>query len=462
MAETVRRCRPTPTDAYLANPHKGCCTFQHFDGDPLYPGFGWMEEGPHEFPPLPTALQIMPGGSPKEPTDGYPRSTVAYCRWFWENFEPEEGKYDFTLIERAIEAARARGQTLAMRIMAYGNQRVGHKLLPKWYRQKYPVREYEIFGEKGAEPIPDSPEFLEKYGNVILECGRRFDGDPQLESMDVGYLGPLGEFGEMGAEQMHRFNQVHQKAFSKTFRLVEICGEQGKIGLQYGSGWRWNAYGDLSDAGSPEVTKGCSWNHTYDVYPEILATYAKNNWKKFPVHCEIGPAIGDWKHRGWDLDFILEQGLKYHMTYLMAKSCRVPADWMSKVEAFCRKLGYRFVYRQALYETPVKPGSSFKFQSWLENVGVAPIYRRYDFALRLQQGDRQDVVVLKEVDPRTWLPGEFVSIDTRVPLPAGFKPGLIHLAAGLVDPVTKEARVSFAAKENFGDRWLSLGAMEVS
>jgi hypothetical protein len=459
MAETVRRVRPTPTDAYLANPHKGCCTFQHFQGDPLFPGNGWLEEGPHEFPQPFLPNKAMPGESIAT-IDGYPPSTVAYCRWFWENFEPEEGRYDFTLIDQALAAAKSRGQTLAMRIMAYGNDRTGHKLLPKWYRKKYPVREYEIFGEKGAEPIPDSPEFLEKYGNLIRECGQRYDGHPNLETMDVGYLGPLGEFGEMSTAQMHRFNQVHKEAFSKTFRLVEICGEQGKIGLQYGSGWRWNAYGDLSDVGSAEVQRSCSWNHTYDVYPEILASYAKDNWKMYPVHCEIGPALTVWKELGWDVDFILQQGLKYHMTYFMAKSCRIPDAWMDKVSAFCRKLGYRFVYRQALYETPVKASGSFRFNSWIENVGVAPIYRKYDFALRLRQGDREEIVTLKEVDPRTWLPGDTI-IETRVQLPAGFKPGFVHLAAGLIDPLTREARVSFAAKELLGNHWLALGGIEV-
>jgi hypothetical protein len=459
MAETVRRVRPTPTDAYLANPHKGCCTFQRFHGDELYPGTGWLEEGPHEFPPPDSRNDLMPGEQ-RIAADGYPPSTVAYCRWFWTNFEPEEGRYDFSLIDRAIETAKSRGQTLAMRIMAYGNERRGHKLLPAWYKAKYPVRSYEVVGEKGFEPIPDSPEFLEKYGNIIRECGRRYDGHLQIETMDVGYLGPLGEFGEMSNEQMHRFNQVHAKAFSRTFRLVEICGEQGKIGLQYRSGWRWNCYGDLSDRGSSHVVKSCSWNHTYDLYPEILATYARDNWKHHPVHCEIGPALSVWRALDWDLDFILQQGLKYHMTYFMAKSCRIPAEWMDKINAFCRKLGYRFVYRQALYDTPVKAGSAFKFRSWIENTGVAPLYRKYDFALRLRQSDHEEIITLKDVDSRTWLPGDAI-IDASVQLPVSIKPGYVHLAAGLIDPTTREARVRFAAKENFSDRWLSLGGIEV-
>ena len=82
------------------------------------------------------------------------------------------------------------------------------------------------------------------------------------------------------------------------------------------------------------------------------------------------------------------------------------------------------------------------------------------FALRLRQGDHEEIVVLDNIDIRKWLPGDTI-IDTQIQLPPAIKPGYAHLAVGLVDPKTREARVSFAVKENFSDRWLSLGGIEV-
>src|SRR5437016_3231033 len=105
MAEVVRRVRPTPSDKFLANPHKGCCTFQRFNGDPLFEGTTWSEEGPLKFPVRKPDV-----------VDGYLPSTVAYLRWFWDVFEREEGKYDFSVIEKSIETAKTRGQTVALRI----------------------------------------------------------------------------------------------------------------------------------------------------------------------------------------------------------------------------------------------------------------------------------------------------------------------------------------------------------
>ena len=375
MSETVRRVRPTPSNAFLANPHKGCCTFQHFNGDELFPGTTWSEEGPLEFP-----------ARKSEYHDGYLPSTVSYCRWFWDIFEREEGAYDFSVIDKSIETAKARGQTLAIRVMAFGSP--GQPMVPKWYSAKHPMQPIVHKVSKAAFPVHDSKEYLEKYGNLIRECGRRYDGNPQIESMDVGYIGPWGEGdGEMSIEQMHRFNQVHREAFPTTTRLIEICGEQGKVGMEYAAGWRWNCYGDLGDSGSTDVLKACSWNHTFDMYPETLVNNAGDNWKKFPVHCETCGVPLDWYQRGYDIDFILEQGLKYHTTYFMPKYTRIPEAWRDKINAFCRRIGYRFVYRQALFGTPVKGGARFRFHSWIDNVGCAPIYRKYEFALRLRQGD---------------------------------------------------------------------------
>jgi hypothetical protein len=168
----------------------------------------------------------------------------------------------------------------------------------------------------------------------------------------------------------------------------------------------------------------------------------------------------NWYEEGYDIDFILQQGLKYHATYFMPKYTALPEKWMDKLTAFCRQLGYRYIYRQATIDAQVQRGGSFHFESWIENVGVAPIYRRYDFALRLKQGDHEEIIVLDDVDIRKWLPGDAI-IDRSIALPASIKPGWVELSAGLIDPVSKEARVSFAVKEVYSDRWVALNGIEV-
>jgi hypothetical protein len=448
MVETMRRVRPTPTDAYLGNPHKGCCTFQRFNGDPLFSGTTWSEEGPLTFPPAAQAVAA-----------GYLPSTVSYCRWFWRVMEPTPGQYDFRMIDEALRVCQERGQTLAVRLMAFGSYR--QPQTPDWYAQAHPMTAVTYGGGEMQIPVHDSPEYLEHWGNLVREFGRRYDGHPFLESIDITYIGPWGEgAGECSREQCRRFSELWRDAFPRTQRIAMIEGAQMPEGLATGAGWRADCFGDLRDQGTTQIPGHLAWNHMYDSYPmEVFLGGGQETWRTAPVHLETCWVPMYWYQHGFDIDFILEQGRKYHATYFMPKSTALPEPWMDKLRAFCRTLGYRYVFRLANVQSPVSSRGGFRFQCWIENVGVAPIYRRYEFALRLRQGDREAIVPLSDIDIRTWLPGD-TWLDRVIPLPEGFQPGGAQLAAGLIEAETQQVRVRFANKEAFADRWLDLGGIE--
>ena len=450
MAEVIRRVRPTPTDEYLGNPHKGCCTFQHFNGDELFPGLGWSEEGPTEFPP-----RKAPGV-----IDGYLPTTVSYCRWFWPLLEPEEGQIDFSVIDKALKTAGERGQTLAVRLMSFGSQR--QPAVPEWYSRKYPMIETMRHGQPFAAPDHNAPAYLEKWGGLVREFARRYDSHPSLESIDVTYLGPWGEGdGDCSRERCREFAGLWREAFPRTPRLALIAGQQMAEGIEAGSGWRCDCFGDVSMVGSPDVPRQGSWNHHYDCYPQqVYAAGASDAWQTTPVFFETCWVPMYWFQHGFDLDFIIEQGLKFHGSYFMPKYTRLPEAWMDRLSAFCRKLGYRFVIRQALYSVKAPVRGPFRFSCWIENVGVAPIYRPYQLALRLRQGSSSAIIPVSDVDIRTWLPGDFC-MDREFAVPAGLQRGWAELSIGIVDPGTHQAKVSFAVRERFSDRWSPLGGIEL-
>src|SRR6266540_286749 len=68
--------RPEPSDEILVNPGMGITTFQRFNGQPLNQGLRWSEEGP-------TAKQ-----SEASVRSDFPNTTIAYCRWFWNELQP--------------------------------------------------------------------------------------------------------------------------------------------------------------------------------------------------------------------------------------------------------------------------------------------------------------------------------------------------------------------------------------
>jgi hypothetical protein len=464
----VRHWRYTPTDEYLANPHKGCCTFQRFNGDPLYPGSVWNEEGPMNGALTPLCANTgIPNHALPALTPGYLPTTVAYCRWFWEKLEPQQGRYDFSMIDHALAACRERKQTLAVRLMPFGYVGTGQPGLPRRCDGRFPMTACR--SGKG-EKVPDynSREYLETWGALIREFARRYDAHPLMETIDVAFMGPWGEGdGECRQEQLERFAELYQQAFVHTPLLALIAGDPltgdpMRAAVRRGSGWRADCFGDMRRTGKhlPHAPLHLEWNHMFNCYPRRLAEAgAQDAWKTAPVHFETCASPIDWPGQGVDLDFVIEQGLKYHATYFMPKSTALPPPYMEKLAAFCRRMGYRFVFRQATMSTRVKKGEALIFQAWIENVGVAPLYRKYDFALRFRQDGRDTVIKLEAVDPRTWLPGD-VWIDRALPLPPVLGPGWVEVSAGLTDPDGRAA-VNFAIQERFADRWALLGGFEI-
>src|SRR5829696_3726295 len=111
--------RPAESDEVLVNPGMGIQTFQRFNGQPLNDGLRWSEEGP-------TGRQPDAKAKPD-----FPRSSVAYCRWFWSTLQPAPGEFRREIIDTALEEARRRGQTLAVRLMPYDEKHP----LPEWYQK---------------------------------------------------------------------------------------------------------------------------------------------------------------------------------------------------------------------------------------------------------------------------------------------------------------------------------------
>lgn len=452
MAETIWRCRPTESFEYFRNPHKGCATFQHFEGDPLFEGTHWSEEGPTEFPP-----RQYPGVTP-----GYLPSPVAYCRWFWRRFQPTKNTFDWSLIDQALQTAHERGQTLQVRLMPYGSAK--QPCLPDWYSEVAPVIVTDHKGNKLATPDHSSDGFFQWWGNVISEFAARYDGHPDLETFDISHIGPWGEGAAPCSEAaIRRMAEHYVSCFKKTPLLAMISVNQLREAAPLGTGWRCDCFGDQRERGNAEVPHRNAWLHTYDCYPwHVVEAGATEAWKNGPVVFETcGVPLGWYwqKEFKYDLDFHLRQGLKYHGSIFMPKSTRIPDEWQKPILDWCRYLGYRFVLRQALYALNVVRGQALPCDIWIENVGVAPLYHPYKFVIRIAQDDREHIVEI-DTDLKKWLPGD-VCLRCKIDVPATLKAGPAMLYAGIVRPGQKVPSIRFAVKEQDPCGWVEIGKVSV-
>src|SRR5436305_11445696 len=171
--------RPKEIQDVLVNPGMGITTFQRFNGQATNPPLKWSEVGPvTKLPQAPTK------------TD-FPDTSISYCRWYWNVLETEPGKFHWEIVDLALEEARAHGQTLAIRLMPYSNQ----DSLPVWYRNSGARRANKATDKDGQTWQPDfsDPLYLKYWGELVAEAGKRYDGDPYLDSVDISSVGYWGE-----------------------------------------------------------------------------------------------------------------------------------------------------------------------------------------------------------------------------------------------------------------------------
>ena len=452
--EKIQRVRPESTDEELNNPHRGWVTFQRFLGDPLQFDNSWHDDlGPVTFPK---------GVKTKHYKGDLP-STVTYCRWPWGVLEPEKGKFRFDIIEKTLQTAKKRGQTVQMRTQPFV-----HSDLPKWFLRS--GVKYQVQGATGnfqssqvIEPDSNDPKYIKNWSEHISQFGKHFDGDPRLESFDVSYAGRFGECGGNATPKTAaKLVDAYRSAFKKTTLLSMISTE----GCRYAStlksrqfGWRGDGFIDIKNKGKGCVPDGLNWNHMWDVFPFDIYEYGvAETWKTAPMTMEPYATIHHCFKNGWEIDWLLEHCLKYHPTIFMNKSTVIPPRWHSKVAVFAKKLGYRFYLHLMTLPLSVKGGEKINISVAIDNKGVAPIYRPYKFALKFSQGKKEEIVEFKE-DIRRWLP-DYSTFRENIVFPQGFNHGEVKVACGIVND-RSEPVVKLAIKKVDIKGWHALTSMDV-
>ena len=197
-------------------------------------------------------------------------------------------------------------------------------------------------------------------------------------------------------------------------------------------GWRVDCLGDMGGFNP-------NWNHMFDYYPEGIINFGMQDaWKKAPVSLEVCWVMQTWKNKGWDVNYIIDQSLKWHISSFNAKSSAVPDEWWPEVNRWLKHMGYRFVLRKFTYPGAVKPQGKVEFTTWWENKGVAPCYKQYPVALRLKSAP-SDGGLDTDADIRDWLPGDVV-YDGAFFLPADMPAGEYDRPSRWSIPSTKLQR----------------------
>lgn len=432
--------RPAEIQDVLVNPGMGITTFQRFNGQELNSLYKWSERGPE--------TELHDAATKPD----FPDTSIAYLRWYWTALEPEQGHYHWDIIDLALSEAQKHGQKLAIRLMPYSNI----DPLPEWYRNSGARRANKASDKDGAVWQPDfsDPLYLKYWSELVAAAGRRYDGNPILDSVDIS---SVGYWGEGWSNYMPSFQyqkpliDIWLNAFPHTRLLMNFDEPQAlAYGTQHGAGWRLDCLGDMRPRFAAML----------DQYPEEIArTGIGDVWKHGPVSLEVCGTASEWARDGYDVNYILDQALRWHVTSVNLKSSPIPSEWKPQFEQFEKRMGYRLILRRLEYSRQVAPGAMMPVHMWWYNAGVAPVYREYRLAMQLWSS-AANAVLFVPADVRDWLPGDSV-VDQPLYIPSDLPSGSYHVRIALVDPDTGKPAIRLAIAGGASDGWYDLGTLDV-
>ncbi|MFZ5501427.1 MAG: beta-galactosidase, partial [Candidatus Micrarchaeota archaeon] len=331
-----RVVQPKEIDDILVNPGIGFETFHRFNGD-------------------------------KE-VRNYPMCSIAYFRFYWDQVEPEEGRYAFDKIEALLEKAREHGQDLALRFAPMDTDPhvpAGYRAKAKGFSfaTKHPSWHPKA-GQEAQTWAPDfnDPYFLARQEALVQAFGERFNGHPDLIRMDIGSMGRWGEWHTSETpvpmpteENALKVIDWYLKYWNKTPLSMLIGYVPGlRYAVKKGAGWRADSLGDYGHWGD-------KWCHMVNSYPRRLAEAdAFEAWRRGPVTFEPPGTMEDLERyvptKGRGYGRMWDQALAWGASSYNAKSNPIPDVQVGPMNRFLKRCGYRFVLRSLQHEAMTQVG----------------------------------------------------------------------------------------------------------
>ncbi len=169
----------------LANPHKGFT---------VVTGGAWTFVPEFEYGPYGElnnrAWDLVTYGS------GYQR---------WDKLNPKKGVYDWTELDKLLDACEKNGLGYALRVLPYtpspidGNNTPIEKYdwTPQWVYDSGAKKVTATLQGKGYQaqvPVWDDPIYLQAAKDFATAMAEKYDGDPRIEYIDVRTFGEWGEW----------------------------------------------------------------------------------------------------------------------------------------------------------------------------------------------------------------------------------------------------------------------------
>ena len=358
-----------PFDGPLSNPHKGFT---------VPTGGAWTFVPEFEYGPYGSlnnrAWDLVSYGS------GYQQ---------WNKLNPAKGVYDWTELEKLLNALAEHNMTYALRVLPYTPSFIKSDFPPQEEYDWTPPFVYEMGAKKiqidlrGTEfhayaPVWDDSIYIWAAKEFAKALAEKYDGDPRIEYIDVRTFGEWGEWhtshilgSEMPVDSVLKDMLDYYASVFKKTQLVLPSNGFGDVythALELGITKRDDGF--IGIPGRPDTL--------LRAYNANLPTIAENiaGYRTMLTYDDLIPGGSQkWTAERW-VDAITTAHLTYYVLdqdndcgYYFYKDNKALADSMSKV------IGYNFTVTQAeLLTVASAKDTTSTLNITVKNTGVAPCF----------------------------------------------------------------------------------------
>lgn len=319
---------------------------------------------------------------------------IVYFRLGWSDIEPEEGKFNWELIDKVANEWIARGKRIAFR---WCSVFPGYQDTPLWVKEKgakgveYNLNEvsrmllgYDFYSDiydKTFIAYYDDPVYLEELEKFLTVCAERYDGKDYVEFIDVGSLGSWGEGNSHGSW----IGNFVEKDGNTSFVMDITKMPEGNFDLVETHLRLWRKCFPNTRLFANDDMMGTAGDRFYDLIEELqmgLNDDSVQTGTQYEKMVNSKATARVWQDRCISIEHhpttiptnvyyqsLLESHASYariHMNpYVMADS--------NFTKQMSKKLGYRIVCSQVDF-TELAAGKTFNAKITLKNTVAAPCY----------------------------------------------------------------------------------------
>lgn len=415
--------------------------------------------------------------APSDTVDDYPGLSVVYLRLAWSCVEPEEGKFNWSVVDAPAQRWIAKGKQVAFRfcctdVIPYSTPEWVERAGAQGYRFP-PEGEHCGIDPKGShwEPVYDDPIFLEKLDNFLAAAAARYDGNPEVAFIDVGSFGIWGEGHTSSSTGIHYPASVIEKQIDlhvKHFRRTLLVANDD-FGAEVEGRGDWAAMHYAFERGLTLRDDSILVDPPPNAY--FHAGMAEPFWPLRPVILESAHYGHAKKQNIWDGGNLYLQAVEdYHASY--ASIHWWPREFLDEnrdlIARMNRRLGYRLQLVEASWPAEVAANGTLAFKATWRNAGVAPCYSGGHPAITFKdaQGGMTGVFTDEGFDVRSLTvapPDQAEARDEAVTfsLPFILKPGRYDVYVS-VGRRTGSPKIALPLSEDDGQHRYRVGTIRVT